>query len=168
MLGTIQHIMDKDLSLIHQSIVKSTMKESVTVLLLIFCFSSFAQKDPVYNNKSGAIEGYDAVAYFSDGKAIKGLEELSYEWNNSIWSFASEENLNTFKENPEKYAPQFGGYCAYAVSQGYTYKSDPEAWKIVDGKLYLNYSFKIQEKWQKDQANLIKQGEANWPKVIED
>lgn len=128
---------------------------------------SFAQKDPIYNNKTGAIEGYDPVAYFNDGKAVNGLENFTFEWNDSNWSFASEENLKTFKENPEKYAPQFGGYCAYAVSQGYTYKSDPEAWKIVNDKLYLNYSKKIQEQWEADQTNLIRQGESNWPKVIE-
>jgi YHS domain-containing protein len=145
------------------------MKTKLTLcfLLVLLTNLSFAQKDPVYNSKEGAIEGYDPVAYFNDAKAVKGLEDFTYDWNNTKWLFASAENQKAFMENPEKYAPQFGGYCAYAVSQGYTYKSDPEAWKIVDGKLYLNFSIKIQEKWVKDQANLIKLGEANWPRVIE-
>jgi YHS domain-containing protein len=145
------------------------MKTKLTLFFLLVLLTnlSFAQKDPVYNSKEGAIEGYDPVAYFNDAKAVKGLEDFTYDWNNTKWLFASAKNQKAFMENPEKYAPQFGGYCAYAVSQGYTYKSDPEAWKIVDGKLYLNFSIKIQEKWVKDQANLIKLGEANWPKVIE-
>lgn len=136
-------------------------------ILILFSIGAFAQKDLIYQNKSGAIEGYDPVSYFDDAKAIKGSADFTFEWSGTKWSFLSAENLETFKENPEKYAPQFGGYCAYAVSQGYTYKSDPEAWKIVEGKLYLNYNQKIQEKWLKDQSNLIKLGEANWPKVIE-
>lgn len=144
------------------------IKKLISTFLFIFLMNmSFAQKDSVYNNRSGAIEGYDAVAYFNESKAVEGSENFTFEWNDTKWSFSSEENLAAFKENPEQYAPQFGGYCAYAVSQGYTYKSDPEAWKIVDGKLYLNYSKKIQAKWEKDQPNLIKQGETNWPKVID-
>ncbi len=143
------------------------MRFSISILLLSLFFIVAAQKGPVYSVNSGAIEGYDPVAYFKESKAVKGSDEFTYDWNNTTWSFASSENLNVFKESPEKYAPQFGGYCAYAVSQGYTYKSDPEAWKIVNDKLYLNYSKKIQEQWEADQTNLIRQGESNWPKVIE-
>lgn len=145
------------------------MKIKLIVFLSLAFLSthSFAQKDPIYNNKSGAIEGYDAVAYFNESKAVKGSGAFVFKWNDVKWSFVSKENLESFKENPKKYAPQFGGYCAYAVSQGYTYKSDPEAWKIVDGKLYLNYSFKIQEKWEANESDFIKLGESNWPKVIE-
>lgn len=134
---------------------------------LIVATIAFSQKDSIYQNKSGAIEGYDPVAYFNEEKAIKGSKEFMFKWRDSHWLFSSAENLNAFKENPEKYIPQFGGYCAYAVSQGYIYKSDPETWKIVEGKLYLNYSEKIQEKWSNNQSNLLKQAEANWPKVIE-
>ncbi|MEO1255160.1 MAG: YHS domain-containing (seleno)protein, partial [Bacteroidota bacterium] len=79
--------------------------------------------------------------------------------------FSSQENKDVFKAAPEKYAPQFGGYCAYAVSQGYTYQSSPEAWKIVDGKLYLNYSKSIQKRWEANQSEFIKNAESNWPKI---
>ncbi len=144
------------------------MKYKLFVLLTFIAFSpALAQKDPVYNNKSGAIEGYDAVAYFNESKAVKGSSEFTYEWNNTTWSFSSEKNLTSFKENPEKYAPQFGGYCAYAVSKGNVFKSSPEAWTIVGGKLYLNFNKMVQKKWLKDQDSLIKLGESNWPKVID-
>ncbi len=143
------------------------MKTLTTTFLLLFCLTAFAQKSPIYATKDGAIKGYDPVAYFTSGEPIKGQETYSLNWKDAQWYFSSQENLDTFKADPEKYAPQFGGYCAYAVGNGYTYRSDPKAWKIVDNKLYLNYSIGIQKKWEANQANFIKQGEANWPKVIE-
>ena len=83
------------------------------------------------------------------------------------YDFWSQKKLVTFRADPCTYAPQFGGYCDYAVGNGYTYSSDPNAWKIVEGKLYLNYSKGVQKKWEAKQAELIKQAEINWPKVIE-
>lgn len=142
------------------------MKKLTFILLYVVLFSSYAQKEPVFATKEGAIRGYDAVAYFEQGKAIEGSDTWTYEWQGAPWLFESEDNLNKFKANPEDYAPQFGGYCAYAVSQGYTYEVDPTAWKIVDNKLYLNYSKSIQQKWERNQAENIKKGEVNWPKLI--
>ncbi|WP_436514551.1 YHS domain-containing (seleno)protein [Ekhidna sp. To15] len=143
------------------------MKIIGSILLLLFSIIAFAQKSPIYTTNDGAIKGYDPVAYFVNAEPVKGKEAYSLKWMEADWYFSSQENLDAFKADPEKYAPQFGGYCAYAVGNGYTYRSDPKAWKIVDNKLYLNYSKGIQKKWEANQTDFIKQGEANWPKVIE-
>lgn len=109
-----------------------------------------------------AIRGYDAVAYFAVNNAVKGDAKYQYVWNGAKWFFSSEENMNKFKADPEAFAPQYGGYCSYAVSEGYTASGDPEAWKVVDGKLYLNYSPKVKEMWEKEQDDRIQKGNKNW------
>lgn len=109
-----------------------------------------------------AVRGYDTVAYFAEQSAVQGNPTYEYVWNGAKWLFSTPENLEKFKQNPEAYAPQFGGYCSYAVSDGYTADGDPQAWKIVDGKLFLNYNQKTREAWEKEQDQLIKQGEQNW------
>lgn len=109
-----------------------------------------------------ALGGYDAVAYFAVEKAVEGNPRYEFAWNGAKWLFSSAENLEKFKAAPESYAPQFGGYCSYAVSNGYTADGDPKAWKIVDGKLYLNYSPEVKQLWEKDQDKRINEGKANW------
>jgi YHS domain-containing protein len=109
-----------------------------------------------------AIKGYDPVAYFTVSKPVKGESDFAYEWNGATWRFASTAHRDAFKTEPEKYAPQFGGYCAWAVSQGDTAGIDPGAWKIVNGKLYLNYSLEIQKKWESDVPGNISKAEVNW------
>jgi len=124
--------------------------------------------EPVWTNFWGlAIRGYDPVAYFSDGKPVEGLKAHEIEWIGASWRFATAENKNKFLADPEAFAPQYGGYCAWAVSQGYTASTDPEAWSIVDGKLYLNYNKSVQANWEKDIPGHIASGDANWPKVLE-
>lgn len=114
-----------------------------------------------------AIKGYDPVAFYEDGKPVKGSDKYEYKWRDAKWRFASAEHRDLFQANPENYAPQYGGYCAWAVSQGSTANVDPKnAWKIVEGKLYLNYNVKIQEKWAKDIPGNIKKADANWPGVL--
>ncbi|WP_420317336.1 YHS domain-containing (seleno)protein [Ekhidna sp.] len=144
------------------------MKPIASILLLFVCFIASAQKSPIYTTNDGAIKGYDPVAYFNQGEPVKGVEKFTFKWKEADWFFSTQENLDAFKADPEKYAPQFGGYCAYAVGNGYTYASSPMAWRIVDGKLYLNYSKGIQKKWEADRDALIKKAEENWPKVIEE
>ena len=119
------------------------------------------------NSDGIAIRGYDPVGYFTKGKPVKGKTEFSTEWKGATWQFSSAENLATFKANPGKYAPKYGGYCAYAVSQGYTAKTEPEAWTIVDGKLYLNYSLGVKATFDSDQAGYISKAEKNWPQVLQ-
>jgi len=121
--------------------------------------------DPVNKTFFGgkAIKGYDPVAYFTDGKPVKGDKQFSHEWKGATWLFSSAAHRDAFAKEPEKYAPQYGGYCAWAVSQNSTADIDPDSWKIVDGKLYLNYNKEIQDKWAKDIPGNIKKADANWP-----
>lgn len=140
-------------------------------ILLAFLFApSVAAKDRINSSLFGsvAIDGYDPVAYFNDGRATKGERAHTFEWMGANWRFANSENREAFAADPERYAPQYGGYCAWAVSQGYTADIDPEAWTLVDGKLYLNYNKDIREKWRADQKNLIEKANRNWPSVLDE
>ncbi|WP_269634909.1 YHS domain-containing (seleno)protein [Rubidibacter lacunae] len=114
-----------------------------------------------------AIRGYDPVAYFVEGKPVEGESSLQYQWNGATWQFANEANLAQFTANPEAFAPQYGGYCAKALSDNNLASSIPEAWKIVDGKLYLNYSMEAQEEWLQDVPGKIAKGDEFWPGILE-
>ncbi len=113
-----------------------------------------------------AVGGYDPVAYFTVGKPVKGREDIALQHDGVTWRFASVENRDAFRADPAKFAPQYGGYCAWAVAEGYTAKGDPEAWRITDGKLYLNYNKSVQKTWEKDIPGNVRRGDANWPKVL--
>ncbi|NJO42373.1 MAG: YHS domain-containing protein [Cyanobacteria bacterium CRU_2_1] len=115
-----------------------------------------------------AIRGVDPVAYFQQGQPVQGNEQFSYQWANTTWLFSSAENRDLFASDPEQYAPEYGGFCAWAVSQGYTAPIDPEAWKIVDGKLYLNASRGVQRRWERDIPGNIVKGDQNWPGIRTD
>ena len=122
---------------------------------------------PVYSTLlGGAIRGYDPVAYFTEKKPVEGKKAFSHKWKGATWYFASERNRDLFRADPAKYAPQYGGYCAYAVSQGYIASIVPEAWKIVDGKLYLNFSLGVQQTWEQDIPGYIKSADEKWPGII--
>jgi YHS domain-containing protein len=112
-----------------------------------------------------AVDGYDPVAYFKTGQPAKGRPENALTWNGATWHFASPENKAAFEASPQTYAPQYGGYCAWAVSEGYTAKGDPGIWRIVDGKLYLNYNASVQRNWEKNIPGHIAKGDKNWPAV---
>lgn len=110
-----------------------------------------------------AIKGYDPVAYFFQNKAVQGSDSYSFDWSGSKWKFISQANLDSFKIAPEKYAPQYGGYCAYGCSENHKAPTDPNAFTIVGNKLYLNYSLKVKEFWLKDTVGKIKAADAYWP-----
>ena len=110
-----------------------------------------------------AMHGYDAVAYFTDGRPVNGSARFGARWMGASWMFSTAEHRDLFQKEPEKYAPQYGGYCAWAVSQGYTANGDPEAWRIVNGKLYLNYNKSVQKKWERERDVRIQEGDRNWP-----
>ncbi len=102
--------------------------------------------------------------YFTQGKPVEG--DFTHEWMDAKWYFASAANRNAFANEPERYAPQYGGYCAWAVSQNYAASSDPDAWEIVEGKLYLNYSKGVQKQWITGGVEtLIAAGDRNWPAI---
>lgn len=119
--------------------------------------------DPFFNTDGLAIQGYDPVAYFTEGRPVRGKDTFTYSFAGATWRFASAENRDAFAAAPERYAPQYGGYCAWAVSQGYTASTDPDAWRIEDGKLYLNYSRSVQRRWEQDVPGNIAKADANWP-----
>jgi hypothetical protein len=119
----------------------------------------------VFVDKGAAIKGYDPVAYFVDGKPVAGSPQFTHRWSGAEWRFASAANRDKFAAEPEKYAPQYGGFCAYGLSQGYKVKIEPDAWRIVDGKLYLNYDQSVQQTWVKDIPGYIAKADANWPKL---
>jgi YHS domain-containing protein len=129
---------------------------------------AFAKVSPEVNVEADgfAARGYDVTAYFTDGKAVRGSAAHQLQYKGATWRFATSEAQARFRANPAAYAPQFGGYCAWAVSQGYVAPGDPEQWKIVDGKLYLNFNARAKELWEADEAEAIKRGHANWPGVL--
>ena len=112
-----------------------------------------------------ALGGYDVVAYFEDGKAVKGSTTFAHSWQGATWLFATEARRSAFAAAPERFAPQFGGFCAYGVSRGYAVDIDPNAWAIQGGKLYLNYSQAVQRSWNQDRAGYIAKAQAQWPAV---
>lgn len=159
---------------LHESNIRHVLGNAVhaafLALILLAPFASArAAEPPIFTGilKGVAVGGYDAVAYFTEGKAIKGKAEITLSHDGAAWRFASEAARDSFKANPVKYAPQYGGYCAYAVAMGYTAKGDPDAWSIVDGKLYLNYNLPTKAVWEKDIPGYIRKGDANWPGVID-
>ncbi|RPI34095.1 MAG: YHS domain protein [Nitrospiraceae bacterium] len=113
-----------------------------------------------------AIKGYDPVAYFTEQKPVAGSAEFEYIWNGSKWRFATAEHRDHFKADPEKYTPQYGGYCAYAVSQGKTADIDPEAWTVLNGKLYLNLNKDVQRLWDRKRKDFIRKADENWPRML--
>jgi YHS domain-containing protein len=117
--------------------------------------------------KGVAVGGYDPVAYFTERRPVKGSPEFTLEHEGATWRFASAANRDAFKADPAKYAPQYGGYCAWAVASGYTAKGDPEAWTVSGGKLYLNYNQSVRRGWEQDILGNVKKGDANWPRVLE-
>ncbi|NET60858.1 MAG: YHS domain-containing protein [Symploca sp. SIO2E6] len=119
-----------------------------------------------YTENGVAIDGTDPVAYFQESKPVPGNSAYTYEWMDATWQFASAENRDLFAQNPEKYAPQYGGFCAWAVSRDYTAPTEPDAWKIVDGKLYLNFNRRVQRDWEKDISGNIASANRNWPGVL--
>jgi hypothetical protein len=151
--------------------IKLRKIQLVVAIAIFFSMAvpSFAEaKSEIYKNWRGiAIKGYDPVAYQEDGKPAKGSNEYEFTWKDAKWRFVSAAHRDLFNADPEKYAPRYGGYCAWAVSQGYTASVDPEnAWTIFEGKLYLNYNVEVKETWQMDIPGNIKKADANWPGVL--
>ena len=128
---------------------------------------AFAAKSQFFTSWGVAIRGADPVAYFTENRAVEGSKKYQSTYKGAEFRFASAENKALFDKDPEAYAPQYGGYCAWAISHGYTASIVPEAFTIVDGKLYLNYSLSVRRQWEADQSNRIKLADQNWPSVLE-
>lgn len=124
-----------------------------------------ARAERIFADGGAAIRGYDAVAYHTEGRPVRGSAAFTYNWNGATWRFASAANRDRFAADPARYAPAYGGFCAYAVSEGYTAPTDPDAWRIVDGRLFLNYDRAVQRRWEQDIPGRIRRGDANWPRL---
>lgn len=137
------------------------MRALTTAILVLIAFSAMAA-DEVFVTDSAAIRGYDPVAYFTEGKPVPGDAEFRHDWNGATWLFASRENRDRFAAEPARYAPQFGGFCAFGLSRGYKVGTDPAAFTIHGDKLYLNYSLPVRATWLQDTEAYIRKGESNW------
>ena len=141
---------------------------SLTVSLALMTFPAFSGEKSSFNlgHSNGlAMAGYDVMSYWRGGKPMEGSADHSFEYDGATWVFTSKANLDAFAAEPEKYAPQFGGFCTYAASKGYTADVDPFAWQIWQDKLYLNYSPQVQRIWSNDLESNVAKGNANWPSL---
>jgi len=144
-----------------------TRRTIFAILAATIATPVFASNPPIFVNSNNiAINGYDTVAYFTVSEPVSGLPQLAYKWNGATWLFATTKTLNMFKENPEAYAPQFGGYCAYAAASGALAPTEPDAWTIYEGKLYLNLNLRTRRIWQRDVAGNVAKAEAKWPDIL--
>lgn len=141
------------------------MRRFFALILLILACMRPAAAEPVFAENGVAVRGTDVVAYFMAGDAMPGSPEFRHDWNGATWHFASAKNRDAFAAEPSRYAPQYGGFCAWAVANNYTAPIDPEAWRIVDGKLYLNFSRAIRLRWDMTRQSNIAKADANWPEL---
>jgi YHS domain-containing protein len=134
------------------------------VFIMLFSAATVhAQKAEIFQKDGVAIKGFDVVAFFTESKPVMGEEKISYEWKGARWLFSSSANMESFKNDPEKYAPQYGGYCAYGMADGHKAPTETDTWTIIDNKLYFNYNRKVKEMWWKDSKGFIEKANANWP-----
>jgi len=147
------------------------LKHTTGILLLVLSFglAAVAQAgSPVNVDDNGvAIHGYDPVAYFTEGKPVKGSPEFSHTVDGVTWHFMNADHRDRFAKEPGKYQPQFGGYCAMGTAMGKKLDADPMTWRVIDGKLYLNLNKDIQKTWLSDTPGHIKKANENWPKIRE-
>jgi len=149
--------------------MKQLCKIFVVTLTSIWSIGASAV-DPVFTGlfSDKAIRGYDTVAYFTEGKAVEGNDAFVTEYKQAKWLFSSQKNLDLFVADPEKYAPQYGGYCAYAVANNTTASIKPELFTIHQGKLYLNYNESVNDKWVAQKESYIQDADKNWPALLAD
>ena len=141
------------------------MRSFISKSMIALVLSAFALITAGCESRNLAIKGYDPVAYFKAGKPVMGSETFPFQWHSMRWLFSSKANRDLFAAAPDRYAPQYDGYCAWAMTQARKAHTDPEVWKIVNGKLYLNCSRLAHEKWSRDIPGNIKKADANWLKL---
>jgi len=144
------------------------LKKIILAATLVLTATTAFALDPIFTpwTNNLAIRGYDTVAYFDQNQAVQGHKDFSMEWMGATWRFSTAENLARFKSNPEQFAPQYGGYCAWAVANNKTASTDPEQFAVIDGKLYLNYNKKIQQQWLADTTGFIESADKHWPALL--
>jgi YHS domain-containing protein len=146
------------------------MRIFVSILAIVLAAAGLSGDGPVKQVNTDAtglaLHGYDPVAYFTEGRPVEGSARFEHRWNGATWRFASAANRDRFSATPDAYAPQFGGYCAWAVSRNYTADTDPQVFDVVNGKLYLNYSKLVQLRWKVDREGNIRKADQNWPRLV--
>lgn len=162
-------MMKKDMKSENMMMKKNDMKDNMDMKKDKMKSNNMMKKEmmtKIDKDKNGvAINGYDPVAYFTDSKSVIGTKKYSYKWNGAEWYFANKSHLEMFENNPEKYAPQYGGFCAFGVTKNKLVSTDPNAWQIVNGKLYLCHTKEVHKLWEKDIKNNIKKGDKMFPKL---
>jgi YHS domain-containing protein len=134
-------------------------------IFLAACSSSGKKGAEIFQKNGVAIGGYDPVAFFTEGKPVKGTATYTAKWKDANWQFASQANLDSFTNAPEKYAPQYGGYCAYGTADGHKAPTEAETWTVLNGKLYFNYNQDVKATWDKDRPKYIHRANTNWEKI---
>lgn len=145
--------------------MKSLHLSFLILLLAGVLHGAYAQKSEINSQNGKAISGYDPVGYFKLEKPVLGKAEFKASYGGAEWYFSSKENMDLFLKSPNDYLPQYGGYCAFGVAGGYKAKISPEAWSIVNGKLYLNYNKSVQADWLKERDTMIQKADKNWTEV---
>ncbi|MEM8590920.1 MAG: YHS domain-containing (seleno)protein [Pseudomonadota bacterium] len=146
------------------NLVKTLVLGAVTTGIM--ASTAFALGQEINASNTGlALQGYDPVAYFTEGKPTEGNWKITAIYNDATYRFSSEEHKAAFEADPEAYLPQYGGFCAFGAAMGYKFDGDPEHWKVVDGELFLNISADIQERWVQDIPGFIEKADANWPEI---
>ncbi len=153
---------------------RATLAGALGLFGLLLGTSAVAAEPPINTLKNGvfggrtdtAVNGYDTVAYFTLSKPVKGQDTLTFQWMGATWKFSTQAHLDLFKANPDKYAPQYGGYCAYGVAKDSLVKVEPEQFTVREGKLYLNYNADIQALWLKDPAGFIKTADGKFQALL--
>ena len=145
--------------------MRHSMKIVFLVVALLGFTSPVAAGDQIFTSWGKAIRGYDPVAYFTQGKPVRGSDKLVHVYRGAAYRFSSEAHLDVFKQDPARYAPQYGGFCAYGVAVGKKFVGDPNVWEVVDGRLYLNLDNKIKGLWVKDVEGNIEKADQAWPEI---
>jgi len=139
---------------------------AANLALAVFLLAGAAFAGEQYVDREGrAVSGFDVVSYHTAETPQMGLADISAAYNGAVWHFASEANRDAFLANPQRYIPAYDGHCAWAASRGYKARTDPQAYRIVDGVLYMNYDAGIQRRWERDIDGFITQADANWPEL---
>lgn len=146
------------------------LRIAVSGLIIAFLISTTSQQvnaqvSEVFAPQGKALKGYDVVAFHTQQTPVKGNDQFTYQWKGADWNFSNQANLDSFKANPTRFEPQYGGYCAYGTSEGHKAPVDIDTWTLLDGKLYFNYNQQVKKMWTKNQAQLIQKANEQWPLI---
>jgi YHS domain-containing protein len=148
-----------------RNIIKRCSILCTLTICVTWLLATGTQAGEFFERNNLAIDGYDPVAYFTERKPVKGSSEYRSDFQGSTFQFASAAHRDAFAADPPKYAPQYGGYCAYGMAKGYKAAIDPAAFTVVRDRLYLNYSESVRTRWLSDIPSYIQKADANWPEV---